>query len=1170
MKKLTLAGAALLAIVLIAGASVASGDSGREFLLQFPEGVAKSGAGAGELHAPSGVVTDSSGKRVYVSDIRNSRIDVFSPWGEFIEAFGWGVKNGASELQSCTKASGCLVGLEGAGGGQFDWPEGLAVDSTDNLYVVDLKNHRVEKFSPSGAFLLMFGGDVNRTKVEEVGSTEAQRNLCTAASGDVCQIGSTGTGDGQFEGWREVSSIAVGPDANVYVADEDRIQVFEAGGAYLKSIRFSEIHEDDEEFPGTGESGPLAIDPESGDLYFAFYNQGLSEHSPSPNVYRLSPAGKLVDKLEVDTPTALTIDLDGNVFVGEGSHPLHPESEVLEFDPSGKAVAVVVRSDRKPRSLGIDRVGDLYMPNFIFVGEERSWVDVYGTPPSEIEPAPERAPTIADQYAVSASASGAVLKAQINPHFFGSSTYYVEYGLEPCKDEGCVSTPAPPGSPLAGGEKGVPLPTSRVPISGLAPATTYHYRFVSVSGKFTVKGAGEDSNGKPLGLEGTFTTRPAGTPTLPDGRAYEKVSPADKNSGEAGLTSEPLGGWAESSSVVRPLQASPSGEAITFGSFSVFGQAGGAPATSQYLSRRGASGWGSENVTPAARGFSLRGPVRGFSAELSNSVVVQFDPPLVPGAPLGVENLYLRDEHGGLTLLTPEAPKDAVPAYCIGYGGASEDFSRVMFMATGQLTSDALPGSGQNLYEWIAGAGLKLVSVLPDGNPAPPTATTGFGSMISSTCLSGGIARNAVSADGSQIVWTYGGKYEGSEEPLFARVDGAETVQLDLPQGGTGPGGNGHYRAASANGSTVFFTAPGKLLAGSKAGDLYRYDFGAGEGERLSDLTLAPKAAEVQGVLGASDDGSAIYFAAKGVLSGAEENSEGQKAVAGGSNIYGWSMGVGLRFIASVNAATDETAWSPASLGSTSRVSGDGTRLAFGSTAPLTGLDNTDQATGKADSEVFLYDAVSNELTCASCNPTGARPIGPATLPPWTTPFEQPRNISEGAVRLFFQSKDALALKDTNGRQDVYQFELAGSGGCSTESASYNTASGGCQDLISSGESGDEAYLDDSSASGADVFFATRQRLLPSDQDDHYDIYDARVGGGFPEPPPHSECNAEACRPPVPPPGAAAPPASSTFSGPGNEKEARKPKKHKSKKHKGQKKHKSKKQKRQNLQEVGK
>jgi GGDEF-like domain len=90
-----------------------------------------------------------------------------------------------------------------------------------------------------------------------------------------------------------------------------------------------------------------------------------------------------------------------------------------------------------------------------------------------------------------------------------------------------------------------------------------------------------------------------------------------------------------------------------------------------------------------------------------------------------------------------------------------------------------------------------------------------------------------------------------------------------------------------------------------------------------------------------------------------------------------------------------------------------------------------------------------------------------------------------------------VAQKDQNAKQDVYEFEFAGNGSCSTEGPSFSAALGGCQDLISSGESSDHVYLDDASPSGNDVFFATRQRLLPSDDDEHFDIYDARVGAAL-------------------------------------------------------------------------
>lgn len=51
-----------------------------------------------------------------------------------------------------------VVAPQGSGQGQVDTPLGLAVDSQDNLYVADAGNRRVDKFSPSGKFLLSFAG----------------------------------------------------------------------------------------------------------------------------------------------------------------------------------------------------------------------------------------------------------------------------------------------------------------------------------------------------------------------------------------------------------------------------------------------------------------------------------------------------------------------------------------------------------------------------------------------------------------------------------------------------------------------------------------------------------------------------------------------------------------------------------------------------------------------------------------------------------------------------------------------------------------------------------------------------------------------------------------------------------------------------------------------------
>ncbi len=76
----------------------------------------------------------------------------------------------------------------------------------------------------------------------------------------------------------------------------------------------------------------------------------------------------------------------------------------------------------------------------------------------------------------------------------------------------------------------------------------------------------------------------------------------------------------------------------------------------------------------------------------------------------------------------------------------------------------------------------------------------------------------------------------------------------------------------------------------------------------------------------------------------------------------------------------------------------------------------------------------------------------------------------------------------------------------------------------------------DASADGSDVFFTTEQRLTGSDTDGAVDLYDARAGGGFPEPPPSpAPCAADSCRSSASQPPTSQSPASSSIVGPGNQ-----------------------------------
>jgi hypothetical protein len=334
-----------------------------------------------------------------------------------------------------------------------------------------------------------------------------------------------------------------------------------------------------------------------------------------------------------------------------------------------------------------------------------------------------------------------------------------------------------------------------------------------------------------------------------------------------------------------------------------------------------------------------------------------------------------------------------------------------------------------------------------------------------------------------------------------------------------GGGGGPQFQTASSDDSRVFFTDPERLTEDSTAesptptgGDLYVYEEAS---RKVTDLTVdhnASESAEVQGTVpGAGEDGSAVYFVARGVLSTAP-NAEGASPVAGSENLYvveragaGWGA---PKFIAALSS-DDRPDWggeeeASSNLGRlTARSSPNGRYFTFMSQRSLTGYDNRDVSPGAPrDAEVYLFDAASGRLECASCRPSGARPHGvfdpagnvspgllvdrrrsweerwlAASVPGWTTqsvvlaPY-QSRYLSDSG-RMFFNATDGLVPQDTNKVMDVYQYEPPGVGSCSTKSTTYSSSSAGCVNLISSGGSKEESAFLDASENGNEAFFLT-------------------------------------------------------------------------------------------------
>jgi hypothetical protein len=466
-----------------------------------------------------------------------------------------------------------------------------------------------------------------------------------------------------------------------------------------------------------------------------------------------------------------------------------------------------------------------------------------------------------------------------------------------------------------------------------------------------------------------------------------------------------------------------------------------------------------------------------------------------------------------------------------------------------------------------------------------------------------GNARHSISGDGSRVVFTAGGAAE-SERHLYLREHANQpqspigpegeclvaadacTVQLDA-----GLSGSPQFQTANAEVTRIFFT-DGE--AEDRDRDLYEYNL---ESAELVRLTV--DASVVGSVIGASEDGSRIYFSGNGALSphAVTGNCRAGETEKGGCNLYMMHYD-GAHWQApqliAVLSGVDGSDWASDSSGYpalAARVSPNGRWLAFMSLARLTGYDNRDSGSGEPDSEVYEFDAATSSLICVSCNPTGERPHGlrseqidtanggiagghvmpfppwvAANLPGWTPNITssvstyQSRYLSDSG-RLFFNSSDVLAPKDSNDTEDVYEYEPqgvpAGERACSPASQSGSvsfkparshevegltvTEEAGCVGLISSGESANESAFLDADETGSEVFFLTSARLLPQDSDTSFDVYDARectasspcLTAPASVPPP---CETEAsCRPaPTPQPLIFGPSGSATFSGPGN------------------------------------
>jgi hypothetical protein len=1167
------------------------------------------GEGAGELGVhPKGIAINQELGDVYIADTENNRVEQFSGAGAFIRTWGFGVSSGTSEAFQVCEAAPCFAGLRGAGGGQFSEPLGIAVDNSAGLthgdvYVEDAANHRVERFGPEGQFILAFG--------------------------------TAGSGPGQFQSL-ERNSVAVGPTGTVFVGDTERVQEFSAAGAlegtialpagsgvvqalavassgdiYVLSSGLQGIRE----YDGTGTEVGEARDPEESGLRVAIAadasdrllvadpertshlfvydaagakrasvfigaeaNGGIALSDSSQALYTLyeAPSRVRVQTLPAPGPVILEESESASEVQATSAqlnakvNPEGPEATSCHFE-YGESEAYGSQTPEEALVPGSEEPGFEDQPvsaaiaglqpnstyHFRAVCENALKQKTLG---SDQIFTTLPAVSIDSEAASKVSASSARLLTELNPHGLATE-YHFEYGLSSSYGQ---SAPVPEGE--AG--EGTVDASFGVTIQGLQPHTVYHYRVVAHNSLGLVQGADE-----------TFTTQSIESPTLADGRGYEMVSPPDKR----GVSLE---GATTEGGVIEAAREGGGLAYIATGPIDEDPQGNRSSSYSQLLAKREGPGvWATQDIATAhdaPAGFlpGSTSEYRLFSSDLTRGAVEpRGETPLSPLASSATP--YIREAGGSYTPLVYPGNVPAGTAFgkvgvnAVRVVTGTSDLRHALLRTAASLVQGFDNKGLPAIYEWSEGT-LSPVSVLPNGAPSGEEGDARVG-------VESRQVRGAISEDGNRVFFEVSGS---SGRRLYMRdMKLKQTVRVDAAAPGVKEPvatAEANFQLASGDGSEVLFTDASKLTKDATARegrDLYECKIVVEGGKaacELTDLSVDEhlgQSADVQGVvIGASEDGRYVYFAAKGSLAeGAPSGGACLKAGEGQcTNVYVSDTQSREKALVAVLSEEDLNDWvarENADLGSvTARVSPDGRYLAFMSERSLSGYDNHDSKSGARDEEVFLYHAPQSleseagTLTCASCDSSGQRPEGAfdegvfpgllvdrpriwgghwlaASLPGWTRvdlgrALHQPRYLASSG-RLLFNTPGNLVAADQNATQDVYQYEPNKVGSCGEPT--------GCVSLISPGSSSEESALLDASESGDDIFFLTAAQIAKADGDKALDVYDAHVCSDAPgcpgpetgTPPPCS--STDACRAaPAPQPDIFAAPASQTFSGTGN------------------------------------
>jgi len=253
-------------------------------------------------------------------------------------------------------------GGTGAADGKFQSPIGIALDGVGNIYVADLTNNRIQKFSPDGTFITKWGqfgtgngqlgfpagiavDDDNYVYVVEYFNNRVQK--FTASGEHVTKWGSGGFLDGQFS---SPSGIAIDKDGKVYVCDSNnnRVQIFSASGSFL---------------------GKWSVEKPSG-IAIDKKNNVYIPDVESNFVQKFKSDGTLLKKwgetgtagAQFDEPIGVAVDENGNIYITEMGN-----DRIQKFAATGNFVTMFGSEGTKdgrfkdPMGIVVDALGIVYV-----------------------------------------------------------------------------------------------------------------------------------------------------------------------------------------------------------------------------------------------------------------------------------------------------------------------------------------------------------------------------------------------------------------------------------------------------------------------------------------------------------------------------------------------------------------------------------------------------------------------------------------------------------------------------------------------------------------------------------------------------------------------------------------------------------------------------------------